>query len=78
MQQNANTRNPEFDPRVYGFSIPQLDRSPIHWIDDLGRVVPVYDQSARNRRHVDRLLVTVPHGRWMKWTPLFGPRAAPR
>jgi hypothetical protein len=33
----------------------------IDGIDDLGRVVPQHDQSTRNRRHVDRLPVTVQH-----------------
>jgi hypothetical protein len=36
----------------------------IHWINDLGRVVPQHDQGTRNRRHVDRLPVTVQHQRW--------------
>ncbi len=43
-------------------------------VDDLGRVIPQHDQSTRNRRHVDRLPVTVQHQRWTlkRWTQADG------
>ena len=31
----------------------------IDWVDNLGRIVPQHNQGTRNRRHVDRLPVTV-------------------
>jgi hypothetical protein len=50
--------------RYHSAPVAPVIQLVIDRVDNLGRIVPQHDQGTRNRRHVDRLPVTVQHQRW--------------